>query len=75
METAGEDAGGRGLGPGEVTCQSIPHQHTLTCLHEEFYRSGRGKCGGKSPRGGRQLMEVRAFLSRINVKKENGSHI
>lgn len=28
METAGQDAGGGGLGPGEVTCQAIPHQHT-----------------------------------------------
>lgn len=48
MESVGEDDGGEGLGPGEVTCQAIPHQNTLTCLHEVFDSGRRGKCGVKS---------------------------
>lgn len=29
MGTAGEDADGGGLDPGEVSCQVVAHQHTL----------------------------------------------
>lgn len=61
METAGEDAGGgggEGLGPGEVTCQAIPHQHTPYMPLERKINM-RGKKVG-------QVMGVTAFILRGN---------